>query len=57
MKLKTLLTASAIGALFMTQASAGTLVINSNQSDPAPKAAWEKSLPISKPPTRILKYV
>lgn len=40
MKLKTLLTASAIGALFVTQASAGTLVINSNQSDPAPKAAW-----------------
>lgn len=40
MKLKKLLTASAIGALMMAHASASTLVINSNQSDPAPRAAW-----------------
>lgn len=40
MKLRKLLTAGAIGALMMAQASASTLVINSNQSDPAPRAAW-----------------
>ncbi|MCH8531557.1 MAG: extracellular solute-binding protein [Saccharospirillum sp.] len=40
MKLRKLLTASAIGAVMMAQASASTLVINSNQSDPAPRAAW-----------------
>ncbi|MHA7880968.1 MAG: ABC transporter substrate-binding protein [Saccharospirillum sp.] len=40
MTLKKLLTASAIGAIFMAQASASTLIINSNQSDPAPRAAW-----------------
>lgn len=40
MKLTKLLTAGALGALMMTQVNAGELVINSNQSDPAPKAAW-----------------
>jgi len=38
--IKQLLTAGALSALVATQALAGTLVINSNQSDPAPKKAW-----------------
>ncbi|MDN3649020.1 extracellular solute-binding protein [Reinekea marina] len=40
MSLKKIFTASAISVAMMTQALAGTLVINSNQSDPAPKKAW-----------------
>ncbi|GGX66901.1 ABC transporter substrate-binding protein [Saccharospirillum salsuginis] len=40
MTLKKLLAATAVSTLMMTGAQAGTLVINSNQSDPAPKAAW-----------------
>lgn len=40
MKLKHLVTASALGALLLSQAQAGTLVINSNQSDPAPRETW-----------------
>lgn len=40
MKLKHLLTASALSALLLSQAQAGTLVINSNQSDPAPRETW-----------------
>lgn len=40
MTLKKIFTASALSVAMMTQAFAGTLVINSNQSDPAPKKAW-----------------
>ncbi|MFG1498451.1 extracellular solute-binding protein [Saccharospirillum sp. HFRX-1] len=40
MKLKHLVTASALSALLLSQAQAGTLVINSNQSDPAPRETW-----------------
>ncbi len=40
MTIKKTLTASAISALMIAGAQAGNLVINSNQSDPAPKAAW-----------------
>lgn len=40
MTLKKLFTATALSAAIMTQAIAGELVINSNQSDPAPKQAW-----------------
>lgn len=40
MTLKKLLAATAVSTLVMTGAQAGTLVINSNQSDPAPRAAW-----------------
>ena len=40
MTLKKLLTTSLVSAAMTTQAIAGTLVINSNQSDPAPKQAW-----------------
>ncbi|MFQ3231072.1 ABC transporter substrate-binding protein [Reinekea sp.] len=40
MTLKKIFTASAISIAMMSQALAGTLVINSNQSDPAPKKAW-----------------
>lgn len=40
MTLKKLLTSGVLGAAMLSQAYAGTLVINSNQSDPAPKQAW-----------------
>lgn len=40
MTLKKLLTTGIVSAAMVTQAIAGTLVINSNQSDPAPKQAW-----------------
>lgn len=40
MTLKKRLVTGALSAAFATSAMAGTLVINSNQSDPAPKAAW-----------------
>lgn len=40
MTIKKTLTAGAISALMIAGAQAGNLVINSNQSDPAPKAAW-----------------
>jgi multiple sugar transport system substrate-binding protein len=44
MTLKKLFTTGALTAAFATQALAGTLVINSNQSDPAPKAAWAEMI-------------
>ncbi|WP_320822477.1 ABC transporter substrate-binding protein [Reinekea sp.] len=40
MTLKKLVTTGVLGAAMLSQAFAGTLVINSNQSDPAPKKAW-----------------
>ena len=40
MTLKKLVTSGVLGAAMLSQAYAGTLVINSNQSDPAPKQAW-----------------
>ncbi len=40
MTLKKIITSSVLAAALATQTFAGTLVINSNQSDPAPKQAW-----------------
>ncbi len=39
-KIKRIIGASAVAAMLTTQAWAGELVINSDQADPAPKAAW-----------------
>ena len=44
MNLKKLLLTSAALAALTAQALAGTLVINSNQSDPAPKKAWAEMI-------------
>ena len=44
MTLKKLLSTTALTAALTTQSFAGTLVINSNQSDPAPKKAWAEMI-------------
>ncbi|WP_320825868.1 ABC transporter substrate-binding protein [Reinekea sp.] len=44
MTLKKLVTSGVVGAAMLSQAFAGTLVINSNQSDPAPKKAWAEMI-------------
>jgi len=44
MTLKKLVTSGVVGAAMLSQAFAGTLVINSNQSDPAPKQAWAEMI-------------
>lgn len=44
MTLKKLVTTGVLSAAMFSQAYAGTLVINSNQSDPAPKQAWAEMI-------------